>query len=159
MSNKETLLQACWDTLGQIIENDNDIKCIEFLIQGRPVIKKNGRNFGKGNNYGNKRYEQEKDSILMQMQIQKNLLRASGIKFPIEDCVITQLMYGYDKGPYPDVSNLCEAYHDFAQKLEIIDNDKNIATTLPCIRIKSDSCWTRLRIFYGKSIKKISEAK
>jgi hypothetical protein len=159
MSNKDRLLEACWYTLGQIIKDDEDIKCIEFLIQGRPLIKKNGKNFSKGNVYGNKNYEEGKDYAMMQMQIQKNLLRASGISFPIADNTITQLMYGYDKGQMADVSNLCEAYHDFAQELKIIDNDKNIATTLPCIRVKSDSCWTRLRIFYGKSINKIVEAK
>ena len=159
MENKEKLLQACWDTLGQVVKDDKDIKCIEFLIQGRPLIKKNGKNFFKGRLIGNKRYMDGKKDAMSQIQIQKNLLQASGIKFPIEDMIITQLMYGYDKGPFPDVSNLCEAYHDFAQELEIIDNDKNISTTLPCIRIKSDSCWTRLRIFYGKSISKVSEAK
>lgn len=159
MSNKDKLLEACWHTLGQIVEDDSDIKVIEFLVQGRPLIKKNSKNFFKGRLIGSKKYQEGKKPALLEMQMQMNLLKASGIQFPITDNVITQLMYGYDKGPMADVSNLCEAYHDFAQELGIIENDRNIASTLPCIRVKSDTCWTRLRIFYGKSINKVAEEK
>lgn len=160
MDNKELFLKSCWDTLGKIVTDGQDIQCIEFLISGRPLIKKNGKNFGKGRFYGNKCYEEGKDPALMEMEMQKNKFTWHGnIKFPLEGSYITQFMYGYKGDRMGDVSNLCEAYHDFAQELEIITNDANIATTLPCIRVKTDSYWTRMRIFYGTSINKIMEDK
>lgn len=157
VSNKDVLLKACWDTLGKIVTDGADIKCVEFLISGRPLIKKNGKNFGKGYCYGNKRYEAGKEDALREMEMQKNQLTWKGVKFPLPGHYISQLMYGYADKKMGDVSNLCEAYHDFAQNLGIIANDTNIATTLPCIRVKSDSFWTRLRIFYGASINKLME--
>jgi hypothetical protein len=156
------------------VDFNQDIPYIDLCLEAPAIVKKNRANIGINRKTGgvfvgkNAQYEEFKKYYMDSLMIQKYGLKAKlGNIFPIRGPIILAYIFQVpNMKSLGDLSNLVEAPNDFLQEpkgkrtqcVGIIEDDKNIVSYLPPIRLlrPNEPAKTFIRIYYNlKGVKNI----
>lgn len=102
----------------------------KFIIQGRPMTKKNSQIRTKTGVIQSKQYREYECIAIPQLRAQKG---KQGLKTPIA-CPVNMSCYYHmpNKQGYPDVMGLLQATADILEKAGIVENDRLISIISSC---------------------------